>query len=303
MNKTYQFANRLFHLISEILFSWIKNLSPYATAVLPGFFFGWTIGQFVLQLTESSVAGIFVGSSAFIVLESAGIWSGHKIAEYLGKRDWKIIIPITTFLIYLTVGISTLWFLDGETVNREVQIIGSAMFILAGVIYILFGLQAYQESVELAEKRAVAQEEREKRESIQQKKQEEDDEEEKERQRQIEDKLREQEMRERSEDREHARKMEVKRINAENKRKLIEVTNETAVPVVSTPAPVPMIEQVITTDKKIPRVNQEKMAKLRVLLKSQPNLAKNKSKLARNVGVSRPTLNRYLEILGEEDYV
>ena len=147
-NKTYIVFDNAFYLISEILLSWIKRLSPFMTAILPGFFFGYTIYEFVYLLTNNHFVSGFIGFSAFVVLESAGIWSGHKIAEYAGSDtfDWKIGIPITTLILYTTIGIGTLWFLD--SIDYSVQIVGTSVLLLACVIYILFGLQSYQEKME-----------------------------------------------------------------------------------------------------------------------------------------------------------
>lgn len=260
IGQIYATFDNGFNLVSKIIFASIKRLSPYATAILPGTLFGYTIFAFFMEFTGNYFVSIATGFSAFIVLESAGIWSGHKIAEYIGeKRVW---IPITTFVLYFLIGVGTLWLLDGS-INSNVKLVGTAIFALAGVIYILFGLQSYQERMENKEKR-------EKRDEVVEKVQEEN--------RQFE---REQE----ALDREAKRKNEAKLVNAEAR----VIVNGG------------VVATTIKQDGK-PQVayqyNKQKMKALKVAIMKSPNASK--SELAKAVGISRPTLDKYLQVIEEE---
>lgn len=254
----YRSFDNTFHLISEILLSAIKRLAPYATAVLPGTLFGFTIYAFFLSFTGIEWIAIVVGLSAFVVLESAGIWSGHKIAEFYGDGTKRIRIPIISFSLYLIIGIGTLWFLDSE-VNVNVKIIGTSLFLLAGVVYTLFGFQSYQERMENKDRRK----EKEEKQEV------------------IDAEWREFELEEKRKDLELERKLKIKQANAEAKL-LLSGATETV------------------TEKKRPSggYNQAKMKKLKIQLNLNPNLSK--VELAEKVGVSRPTLDKYLQIIEDE---
>jgi len=253
--NVYAAFDNAFNLISLILFSAIKRLSPYATAVLPGTLFGYTIFAFFLKFTDGNMAvSLLTGFSAFIVLESAGIWSGHKIAEYLGER--RVWIPIVTFIAYFIIGVATLWLLDDE-IDQNIKLVGTGLFALSAVVYTLFGLQSYQEKLEAKGKR-------EKR-----------DEAVEEIQKENRDFKRQQE----ALDREIERKIKLKMATAEAK-------------AVTTGIPV-RTEQPVATPKQ--GYNKQKMAVLKAALKSNPNASK--TELARIVGISRPTLDKYLSII------
>jgi hypothetical protein len=256
-SSVYAAFDNAFNLISKILFSAIKRLSPYATAVLPGTLFGYTIFAFFLKFTEGNMAvSLLTGFSAFIVLESAGIWSGHKIAEYLGER--RVWIPIVTFIAYFIIGVATLWLLDDE-IDQNIKLVGTGLFALSAVVYTLFGLQSYQEKLEAKDKR-------EKRDEAVE---------------EIQKENRDFEREQVALDRETERKVRLKMATAEAK-------------AVAAGAPV-HAEQPVTTPKQSQGYNQQKMAVLKTTLKSNPNATK--TELARMVGISRPTLDKYLSII------
>ena len=216
---------------------------------MPGSFFGFVVYSYFYKLTDNPLFAIFVGMSAFVTLESAGIWSGHKIAEYLGDRSWLIIIPIATFVSYTAIGIGTLWFLD-EGVDGNIKVMGTAMFLLAGVVYILFGLQTYQERMDARAKR---------------------------------NDIEADEQRMLDEDRAYER--EEDRKDRALKRRL------TAKGVVEKPAASkPKREPVM-------RYDEAKLSAVRVAIESNPGMAKQD--LAELVGMSRPTLNKYLDKINE----
>lgn len=251
----YAAFDNAFNLISKILFSAIKRLSPYATAVLPGTLFGYTIFAFFLRFTEGNMAvSLLTGFSAFIVLESAGIWSGHKIAEYLGeKRVW---IPIFTFVAYFVIGVATLWLLDDD-IDQNIKLVGTGLFALSAVVYTLFGLQSYQEKLEAKDKR-------EKRDEAVE---------------EIQKENREFERRQAELDRETERRIKLKMANAEAKVVVMGGSVPADKPTASHPT----------------SYNKQKMTALKVALKKTPNASK--TELASTIGVSRPTLNKYLTIL------
>lgn len=255
----YRSFDTTFQLISKILLSAIKRLSPYAIAILPGSIFGYTIFEFFLQLSGLVWLSVIVGFSGFVALESAGIWAGNKIAEFYGDGTRKIVVPIIAFTIYLIIGIGTLWFLDGF-VPLEVQIVGTSLFLLAGVIYTLFGFQAYQERLE-------AKESREKRDEVLLK---------------IQDENRAFEMEEAKKDR--ALERQIKK-----KKALAGIETEIAIK--------PKRESKVRSGS--PSYDEEKMNKLIELLAVDEKTPR--TELAKQIGVSRMTLYRYLRIIKEGD--
>lgn len=278
MKQTLRFFDNLFHLVSGIIMSFIKRLAPFVTAVLPGFFFGYTIYQFVMVLTRSPFAAGFIGFSAFVALESAGIWSGHKIADYIG-RGWIILIPIATFVLYTSIGIGSLWLL--ESIPFDVQIVGTATFLLAGVVYILFGLQMYEDQQELKAKVEVKNER-----SLQ------IEDEERKRKLEIENQERLRQEKKEDEDREFQRKLQLKETNARLKREQEELALRGEVAIVKVGG-----HQRQTAVGEY-RPNMEKIQELRKWRKALPNM--EKQKLAEKLGVSRPTLDKYLEWLSNQ---
>jgi Ca2+/Na+ antiporter len=212
---------------------------------------------------------MFIGLSGFVVLESAGIWSGHKIAEYAGgsKFDWLMLIPVSTLVLYTTIGIGTLWFLD--SLSQDVKIIGTSMFLLACVIYILFGLQSYQDREERKQEK-------------------------------VQRELKNEEKELRNDEKEYRRQQlaEKKQFERELKVKELELSHEENM------AKITPLAQVVQ-QKKAVKVDEKKMAKLRAFLKVKPDALEQftKTELAGKLGMSRPTLDRYLDIYNEEKNV
>ncbi len=246
MGMIYHFFDNSFQLVSKILLSAIKRLAPYVTAILPGSLFGYTIYEFFLGFTGLYWLSLIVGMSAFVVLESAGIWSGHKIAEFYGDGTSRIRVPIIAFVLYLAIGIGTLWLLDGS-VDLNVKLVGTSLFLLAAIVYTLFGFQAHQERVEAKEKR----EKREQTVEI------------------IQEENRKFEMEQEAKDRDLERLLK-------KKKELAGIGNS-------------------VQSKQV--VSQDKIDALRLLLKDNPNMTKKE--MAETIGVSRPTLNKYLGMINE----
>lgn len=247
MGMIYHFFDNSFQLVSKILLSAIKRLAPYVTAILPGSLFGYTIYEFFLGFTGLYWLSLIVGMSAFVVLESAGIWSGHKIAEFYGDGTSRIRVPIIAFALYLAIGIGTLWLLDGS-VDLNVKLVGTSLFLLAAIVYTLFGFQAHQERVEAKEKR----ERREQTVEI------------------IQEENRKFEMEQEAKDRDLARLLK-------KKKELAGIGN--------------------SVQSKQVASNQDKIDALKLLLKDNPNMTKKE--MAETIGVSRPTLNKYLGTINE----
>jgi hypothetical protein len=264
VGRIYALFDSTFNLISKVIFSAIKRLSPYATAVLPGTLFGYTIYAFFMEFTgQNLVVSLLTGISAFIVLESAGIWSGHKIAEYLGER--KVWIPIATFVAYFVIGVATLWLLDDE-IDQNIKLVGTGLFALSAVVYTLFGLQSYQEKMEMKEKR-------EHREEVTE---------------EIQKENRDFEREQAALDRETERKVRLKLANAEAK---VLASGQVQ-------QPVQAVAPESFKGKPAVRYDKQKMTALKVALKRNQNATK--TELASAIGVSRPTLDRYISILEEE---
>ncbi len=257
----------MFQLLSKILLSAIKRLSPYAIAILPGSIFGFTIFEFFLELSGMFWLSVIVGVSGFVALESAGIWSGHKAAEFYGDGTNRIWIPVVAFVLYLMIGIGTLWVLDGYVPNN-VKIVGTSLFFLAGVVYTLFGFQSHQERME-------AKEAREKRNE------------------------------ETKEERER-REIEVSRIQEDNRRYELEEDRKDRALERQIRRKQALSGGAMNENKKViagkadsTNYDEQKMKKLIELLQCDPPMSK--VNLAKEIDVSRPTLDRYLRIVNQNE--
>lgn len=149
MKQTELFFDSLFETIGNIIISFIRRVAPFAVPAAPAWFFGHAVATAV---TTGSIA-VFVGIVAALGLESAGILAAHHAVKFYGTGEQgRGHVAAGLAALYLIIGITAIWFLDGA--NRDAQVVGTAMFLIAGIVYILTGLETDSRSRDEARARA-----------------------------------------------------------------------------------------------------------------------------------------------------
>ena len=90
-------------------------------------------------MTSSDSLALVIGGVAALGLESAGILAAHTAIRFYtnGERQRAIIATAIT-MIYLVIGIVSIWFFEGT--GQDAQVAGTAMFLIAGAVYVLIAL-------------------------------------------------------------------------------------------------------------------------------------------------------------------
>lgn len=144
--RTEAFFDSLFEMIGNILLALIRRLAPFAVPAAPAFFLAHAVAAAASQIEAGSVWGLIVGIVAALGLESAGILGAHLAVQFYGQRDAKWQIAAAATAVYLLIGVSTIWLLDGT--NLDAKAVGTAMFLIAGIVYLLLGLSASAQAAE-----------------------------------------------------------------------------------------------------------------------------------------------------------
>jgi len=139
MQLVRDFCDGLFEMLGEILLSFIRRVAPFAVPLAPASFFGHAIFAAVVLMTSSDSLALVIGGVAALGLESAGILAAHTAIRFYtnGERQRAIIATIIT-VIYLVIGIVSIWFFEGT--GQDAQVAGTAMFLIAGAVYVLIAL-------------------------------------------------------------------------------------------------------------------------------------------------------------------
>lgn len=149
MKRTEQFFDVLFETVGNIIISFIRRVAPFATPAAPAYFFGHAVYSAV---TDDSIA-IFVGIVAALGLESAGILAAHYAVKFYGSGETRRgHVAAGGAAVYLLIGIAAIWLLDG--LNQDAKLVGTAMFLVAGIVYLLTGLAVDSQAREQARLKA-----------------------------------------------------------------------------------------------------------------------------------------------------
>lgn len=136
MHQTERFFDDLFGMIGNIIVAFVRRLAPFAVPAAPAYFFGHAVASAV---TES--LAVAVGVVAAVGLESAGILAAHYAVRFWAtgerRRAW---VATTAAGAYLIIGVAAIWGL--ETATRDAKLTGTAMFLVAGLVYLLLGLDS-----------------------------------------------------------------------------------------------------------------------------------------------------------------
>lgn len=117
-----------FKTISSVLMSFIKHLAKFIVPIPPS----WYWMQVVSESSDSQVVGIF----AAVVLEIGGMLAAHFAIAFYGTAKGKIAAILTG--AYLVIGIGVMWLLESADLDSKLVI--TAIFIIAGMVYILSGM-------------------------------------------------------------------------------------------------------------------------------------------------------------------
>ncbi|MCB8991832.1 MAG: hypothetical protein H6665_14525 [Ardenticatenaceae bacterium] len=139
MNSTRLFFDGLFEMLGEILLAFIRRVAPFAVPAAPAFFFGHALFATVQDLSGNVALAVTIGGVAALGLESAGILAAHTAVSFYGRDDrTRAGLAALVAVFYLVVGIASIWFF--ESAGRDAQVAGTAMFLIAGAVYLLLGL-------------------------------------------------------------------------------------------------------------------------------------------------------------------
>lgn len=138
-NRVTTGFDRFYDMFAAVSEGGFTKLAPMAMPMAPAFFFGFTIGTAVLQLTGSKLAGLVVGLFAAIGYEGSGFLS-FRVASLVHERGGSWAATAVYPVVYIVVGIATLWLVDGgiidnSTAGIKVAVIGSAMLIIMANVY------------------------------------------------------------------------------------------------------------------------------------------------------------------------
>lgn len=138
-HRTITWFDRFYDMFAAISEGGFTKLAPMAMPLAPAFFFGFTIGTAVYQLTNSWIAGALVGMFAAIGYEGSGFLS-FRVASLVYQRGGGWLQTAVFPFVYIAVGIATLWLVDGGVIENttagiKVAVIGSAMLIIMANVY------------------------------------------------------------------------------------------------------------------------------------------------------------------------
>lgn len=136
--RTEAFFDGLFGVVGNILLAFIRRMAPFAVPLAPAFFLAHAVASNASQLMAGAW-GTAVGIVAALGLESAGILGAHLTVRLYGRNDVKWQLAAAATAAYLLIGITTIWFLDSTTTDAKA--VGTAMFSIAGIVYLLIGLE------------------------------------------------------------------------------------------------------------------------------------------------------------------
>lgn len=132
-------ATALFETGGNIALAFIRRLAPFAVPLAPAAFFGHAVYEAVIHMTANIVAALAVGGAAAIGLESAGIIAAHyAVRFYASGQNSRGHAATLSAIIYLVIGVSVIWLLESTT--TDAKLVGSAMFAIAGLVYLVIGL-------------------------------------------------------------------------------------------------------------------------------------------------------------------
>jgi hypothetical protein len=144
MKRGQQLFDQLFSTIAAILMSFIGHLSKFLVPVAPAWYWGDIINQ--------SSDNLIVGIAAAVVLEIGGMLSAHYAVVYYGTARGHLAAAMTG--LYLAIGIGVMWLM--EAANVDTKLVITAVFAIAGMVYLLAAISELEQREEAAREAAEA---------------------------------------------------------------------------------------------------------------------------------------------------
>lgn len=138
MKKTESFFDALFGMFGSIAISFIRRLAPFIVPLAPAFFLSHAVALSAYDLSQSWSLAWLVGIVAAVGLEAAGIMASSLAVQFYTADDGKWQVAASATVVYLLIGIGAIWLLDGT--SADAKTVGTAMFVIAGIVYLLLGL-------------------------------------------------------------------------------------------------------------------------------------------------------------------
>lgn len=137
-DRIYLFFDHLFDAIGGIFLSFIRRLAPYAVPLAPAFFLGHAVYTAAAAIS-SPTWGMAVGISAAIGLEAAGIRAPDLALRLYRQQNRSWLVAAFAVVAYLAIGITIIWLLENTSQNAKLT--ATAMFLVAGLVYLIMGLE------------------------------------------------------------------------------------------------------------------------------------------------------------------
>lgn len=149
MKRFELFFDSLFEMLGNIIISFIRRVAPFAVPAAPAYFFGHAVATAV----DTDAVAVYVGVVAAVGLESAGILAAHYAVKFYGSGEENRGHVATALAgLYLLIGIAAILLLDSTTYDAKA--VGVAMFLIAGIVYLLTGLEVDTRTREQARAKA-----------------------------------------------------------------------------------------------------------------------------------------------------
>lgn len=109
----------------------ITVAAPIVTPLAPATFFGHSAYMALLEATTSYWLAVIAGIATAAGLEMVGILAGHTAIEFWRYNDRRALLAALLLVAYITIGTVELWRVP----------IGRAVFLIAGLSYVVVGLR------------------------------------------------------------------------------------------------------------------------------------------------------------------
>ena len=134
MQQIERFFDALFGMLGNIIVAFVRRLAPFAVPAAPAYFFGHAVAGAVTERLA-----VAIGVVAAVGLESAGILAAHYAVRFYAEGErGRAKVATAAAGAYLLIGIAAIWGLEHATFDAKLT--GTAMFLVAGLVYLLLGL-------------------------------------------------------------------------------------------------------------------------------------------------------------------
>lgn len=129
----------------NILYSILVRFAPYTVPIAPILFFSHTIFSSATALDFPIALALAAAIAAAVGLESVGIFSARLALTLVADGDGRWRVAAAGVVFYIATGTFALWALDN--IPTHTRVVGTLLFCLAGMVYLLLGLSVSAEQV------------------------------------------------------------------------------------------------------------------------------------------------------------